>query len=130
MKRLLLSFTALLMLTGSTLVAVPTPALAASASTNSACKALTELNPDQDCGSNPKGSVNSLVSNVVNLLSLFVGIVAVVMIIVGGIKYVTSGGDSAKVTSAKNTLVYAVIGLVVAALAQFIVHYVLWQLNK
>ena len=47
------------------------------------------------------------------------------MIIWGGIKYVTSGGDSAGVTSAKNTILYAVIGLVVALLAYTLVNFVL-----
>ena len=59
------------------------------------------------------------------MFSAIVGIIAVVMIIVGGIKYITSGGDSGNVTAAKNTILYAVIGLVVVALAQIIVKFVL-----
>jgi hypothetical protein len=51
--------------------------------------------------------------------------VAVIMIIVGGLKYITSGGDSNNVSSAKSTIIYAIIGLVVVALAQFIVQFVL-----
>ena len=47
------------------------------------------------------------------------------MIMVGGLKYMTSQGDSANVASAKNTILYAVIGLVVVALAQVIVKFVL-----
>ena len=47
------------------------------------------------------------------------------LIIYGGFKYISSGGDSGKVTEAKNTIIYAVIGLVVVALAQFIVQFVL-----
>jgi hypothetical protein len=46
------------------------------------------------------------------------------MIIFAGFKYVTSGGDSSKIGSAKNTLIYAVVGLVVAGLSQIIVRYV------
>jgi uncharacterized membrane protein YuzA (DUF378 family) len=61
----------------------------------------------------------------VNIFSLIVGIVAVIMIIVGGLKYITSGGDSNNVSSAKSTIIYAIIGLVVVALAQFIVQFVL-----
>ena len=52
-------------------------------------------------------------------------IAAVIMIIWGGFRYVTSGGDSNKVSSAKNTIIYAVIGLIIVALAQFIVKFVL-----
>ncbi|HSW99360.1 MAG TPA: pilin [Candidatus Saccharimonadales bacterium] len=69
--------------------------------------------------------IQDIVTLVVNLFSIVVGIIAVIMIVVGGFKYITSGGDSGNITSAKNTIVYAVIGLVVVALAQFIVKFVL-----
>ena len=52
------------------------------------------------------------------------------MIIYGGFRYVTSGGDSGHVSSAKNTIIYAIVGLVVVALAQFIVQYVLNQVSQ
>jgi hypothetical protein len=52
------------------------------------------------------------------------------MIIWGGLRYITSGGDSAKITSAKNTIIYALIGLVVVALAQFIVKFVLAKVTQ
>lgn len=61
----------------------------------------------------------------VNILSIIVGVVAVIMIIYGGFRYVTSGGESGSVSSAKNTLIYAIVGLVIVALAQFIVRWVL-----
>ncbi len=70
-------------------------------------------------------TVNSLLKTIINIFSLVVGVVSVIMIIVGGLKYITSGGDSGNVTGAKNTILYAVIGLVVVALAQFIVRFVL-----
>ena len=69
--------------------------------------------------------IQEIVTLVVNIFSIVVGIVAVIMIVVGGFKYITSGGDSGNITSAKNTIVYAVIGLVIVALAQFIVKFVL-----
>lgn len=69
--------------------------------------------------------VNSLITQVINIFSIIVGIVAVIMIIVGGFKYITSGGDSGNISSAKNTIIYAVIGLVIVALAQFLVQFVL-----
>jgi hypothetical protein len=69
--------------------------------------------------------VNGILHLVINIFSLVVGVVAVIMIIVGGFKYITSGGDSGNVTSAKNTILFAVVGLVVVALAQFIVRFVL-----
>lgn len=69
--------------------------------------------------------VNKLIRTILNVLSVIVGIIAVVMIIVGGFRYITSGGASEKVTSAKNTLLYAIIGLIIVALAQIIVKFVL-----
>jgi hypothetical protein len=47
------------------------------------------------------------------------------MIIYGGFRYITSGGDSNGVTAAKNTILYAIIGLIIVALAQIIVNFVL-----
>jgi len=69
--------------------------------------------------------VDSIVKLVINIFSLIVGIVSVIMIIIGGLKYITSGGDSGNITGAKNTILYAIIGLVVVALAQVIVRFVL-----
>ncbi len=76
-------------------------------------------------GDNAKTRVNTILTTVINIFSVVVGFVAVVMIIIGGLKYITSSGDSGNVTGAKNTILYAIIGLVVVALAQIIVHFVL-----
>ena len=73
--------------------------------------------------------VNSIITLVINVFSFVVGLVSVIMIIVGGLMYVTSAGDSGKVTNAKNTILYAIIGLVVVALSQFIVKFVLSKLG-
>ena len=62
---------------------------------------------------------------ITNTILYIVGIIAVIMLIIGGIKYVISGGDSKKVTDAKNTVLYAIIGLVVAFLAFAIVNFVI-----
>jgi len=80
-----------------------------------------------NCGTDAQGtsSLNKLLTQVVNIFSAIVGVIAVVMIIVGGLRYITSGGDSNKVSAAKNTLIYAIIGLIIVALAQLIVHFVL-----
>ena len=61
---------------------------------------------------------------VTNTILYIVGIIAVIMLIIGGIRYVVSGGDSKKVTDAKNTVLYAIIGLVIAFLAFAIVNFV------
>lgn len=69
--------------------------------------------------------VNDIIATVINILSVVVGVVAVIMIIFGGFRYVTSGGDSGNVSSAKNTILFAVVGLVIVALAQVVVRFVL-----
>lgn len=74
--------------------------------------------------------LNKVVAAVINILSVLVGIAAVIMIMVSGFRYVTSGGDSSKIASAKSTLIYAVIGLVIVAMAQIIVKYVLDRLDS
>ena len=76
---------------------------------------------------NVEDQATQLIASIINILSLVVGVVAVVMIIIGGFKYITSGGDSGNVTGAKNTILYAIIGLVIVALAQVIVRFVLSQ---
>ena len=63
-------------------------------------------------------------TQVINFLLFFVGVVSVIMIIYGGIQYTTSAGDSGKVTSAKNTILYAIVGLIVSILAYAIVNFV------
>ncbi len=66
----------------------------------------------------------NVIKTVVDMLLFFIGALSIVMIIYGGFKYITSGGEASAVTSAKNTLMYAVIGLVVAILAYAIVGFV------
>ena len=71
------------------------------------------------------GQIQGIIETVINVLSVIVAVVAVIMIIWGGFKYITSGGDSGNITTAKNTIIYAIIGLVIVALAQFIVQFVI-----
>ena len=67
---------------------------------------------------------NGIFKQITNTILYIVGVIAVIMLIIGGIKYVVSGGDSKKVTDAKNTVLYAIIGLVIAFLAFAIVNFV------
>lgn len=90
-----------------------------------ACLTTTTANGACATGDQATSSINSILTTVINIFSLVVGVVAVIMIIVGGLKYITSGGESSNVTSAKNTILYAIVGLVIVALAQVIVHFVL-----
>jgi hypothetical protein len=85
------------------------------------------LGSDANCTTTPSGSVsiNSVIRTVVDVLSIVIGVVSVIMIMVGGFRYVTAGGDSSSISAAKNTILYAIVGLVVAALAQVLVNFVL-----
>ncbi len=82
---------------------------------------------DQDAA---KTSVTEYIATAINIFSIVVGIIAVVMIIIGGVKYITSGGDAGNVTGAKNTILYAIIGLVIVALSQVIVQFVLGSFSS
>ena len=73
----------------------------------------------------PTQSINDTISQALKILSVAVGIISVVMIVVAGYRFMTSGGDTTKVASAKSTLMYALIGLVVVVLSQIIVIFVL-----
>lgn len=81
-------------------------------------------------GSDATETISNLIHSIVNLLSVMVGVAAVIMIIIGGFRYITSGGNDASVTSAKNTILYAIIGLVVVALSQLIVRFTLSKLTS
>ncbi|MEP7205217.1 MAG: hypothetical protein ABI716_03425 [Candidatus Saccharibacteria bacterium] len=67
-------------------------------------------------------------TDIVNTLLFIIGALSVIMIIIGGFRYVVSGGSSTAVTSAKNTILYAIVGLVIAFLAYAIISYVLGTL--
>ena len=71
---------------------------------------------------------NGVFRRITDVVLYIVGAVAVVMLIIGGVKYVVSGGDAKKVTDAKNTILYAIIGLVIVFFAYAIVHFVLTAL--
>ena len=118
-KRMALALGLMLMMGG--LFAVPAQAqLIDTNSAEQACEAVGDCDP-------AAGTlhVTYIIGTVVNLLSIALGVVAVIMIIIGGIKYVTSSGDASSIGSAKNTIIYALVGLVVAAVAQVLVRFVL-----
>ena len=73
--------------------------------------------------------VSSVVKTAINILSFVVGVVSVIMIIIGGIRFATSQGDGSSTAAARNTIVYAIVGLVVVGIAQAIVQFVLSKAN-
>lgn len=78
-----------------------------------------------DCDNIKGSAVSDIVQSIISIFAWGLGILAVIFIMYGGFKYVTSGGDSSKVTSARNTILFAIIGLVIAAVAQPLVNYVI-----
>lgn len=72
---------------------------------------------------------NSIWTNIINTLLFVVGAAAVLMIIIGGLRYVLSGGDQSAISSAKNTILYSVVGLIVAFMAYAIVNFVVGALR-
>lgn len=70
----------------------------------------------------------TIAMNIINVLMFATGALAVIFIIVGGIQFATSAGDPKRIEVAKNTITYAVIGLVIAILSFAIVSFVKSQL--
>lgn len=68
---------------------------------------------------------DGLFKKVSNILIFLVGAVSVIMLIIGGFRYVVSGGDSSGVESAKNTILYAIVGIVVSFLSYAAVSFVI-----
>lgn len=64
-------------------------------------------------------------TRITNTVLMVVGLISVIMLVYGGLRYITSGGDSKKVTDAKNTILYAIIGLIICVLSYAIVTFVL-----
>jgi hypothetical protein len=68
------------------------------------------------------------IGDITNILLFLAGTIAVIMIILGGIRYATSQGDQTAISGAKNTVLYAIIGLVVTIISYAIVNFVLMKL--
>lgn len=76
-------------------------------------------------GTEPGCTGDGIFRTITNVLLFIIGAISVIMLIVGGIRYTVSGGDSAAITSAKNTILYAIIGIIVAILAYAVVNFVI-----
>lgn len=80
-------------------------------------------------GKNPIYGPDGILTAVINIVSLIVGIVAVIFIIIGGLKMITSGSNPQDVAKARETVIYAIVGVIIALLAQVIVQFVLKKVN-
>lgn len=82
-----------------------------------------------ESGENPLYGPNGALTVTVRILSIIVGFVSVFVIIIGGLKFINSKGDPNKVALARNTIIYAVVGVAIAAIAQFIVIFILSRIG-
>lgn len=82
-------------------------------------------NEEQTQQSNSIFGQSGVLTKIARLIAIVIGVAAVIMIIVGGLQYVLASGDPSNITNAKNTILYAIIGVVVALLAQGIISFVL-----
>lgn len=83
-----------------------------------------------DVGGAGEQTLGQRIQTIINILLFILGAIAVVMIVIGGVRYTTSNGDSGNIKTAKDTILYAVIGLIVAIMAYAIVNFVLQSFIK
>lgn len=81
----------------------------------------------KDSGGSSEDTVTVTIQNVINLLIFIAGIIAVIYILIGGIRYVLSNGDSGAAKKARDNILYALIGLVVAVSAYSVVNLILFR---
>ncbi len=122
-KKISQMLTALVVAVGIGVAAVPV-AYAGDCTDAASCM---QQGTDKANGGATNQTVQDLMKTITNVLLFIIGAVAVIMIVVGGLKYMTSNGDSSSIASAKNTILYAVIGLIVAIMAYAIVNFVIAQ---
>ena len=82
------------------------------------------------CGNSSSKELPDVVINIINIIIGISGIVAVVFIVIGGINYMTSTGDAGKVKKAKDTIIYAVIGLVICVLSLLLIIILIKKFKK
>ena len=80
-------------------------------------------------GTSTPTNANVVIKNVTNIMCFIIGAVSVMMLIYGGIRYTTSGGNTNSVTAAKNTVIYSIVGLVISILAYAIVNFVVTNIK-
>ncbi len=95
------------------------------AASSAANKALVGVNA---VGGGGAPQLETTITTIINTLLYAVGIVAVIVIVIAGLQYILAAGDQAKITKAKDAILYSVVGIVVAALAFAIVSFVTGRL--
>jgi hypothetical protein len=93
-----------------------------------ACSGISTLGGG-GCGGGGGTSIGHVMKVAIQLFSIVVGFAAVLVIIISGLRFITSGGDPANVAKARSGVLYALVGLVLVALSQTIVHFVLGKIK-
>ena len=123
-KTVIMGLAAVATLGSATLIA---PAVSAADQGATAAKTAQKYTTGEDTNQQNGQQTNLMetLQIIINVVLGIIGFIAVAMIIVGGVQYTTSAGDAAKVTKAKNTILYGIVGLVIALLAFAIVNFIL-----
>lgn len=95
-----------------------------------AANGTSTINKVGDSNQQADNALSGAVTGILNGVIAALGLVAVIVIIIGGVNYMTSSGDAGKVKKAKDTILYGVIGLVVCVLAFAIVNFVIGNIIK
>ena len=129
--------TLLLSMAGMFIVAAPSAAvIQAQSIADNVCKGVLATETGQvnknttasSCAQSGDQTLGNMIERIINIFSIVVGSVSVIMIIIGGFRYIISGGSSDSVTAAKNTILYAVIGLIIVLFSQVLVRFVISNL--
>ena len=129
-KLVLLSLTVIAMVAGFNLMSSrPVSALlGVQGAKNAACQGV-DASSSGGCNQNEltdaNKSVSSALRTVLNILSIIVGFAAVITVVISGLRMILSQGDPASVNTARNAIIYALVGVVIVSLAQIIVRFVL-----
>ena len=128
MKRYL--FTAILALSGVFGLAAAQPAHASPLHHTASAISEIRTGVQSSGGRNNNTNLSTFITRIINAILFLLGAVAVIMIVIGGIRYVMSNGDPGSAKAAKDTILYAVIGLIVAVIAYAIVRWVIDSLGR
>jgi hypothetical protein len=79
---------------------------------------------------NPLFGPDGVLTRVAGIFGIVTGVIAVFMMLIGGLRYITSSGDPQKAATARKTIIYASVGVVIAAVAGILVRYVLSRINN
>jgi hypothetical protein len=83
---------------------------------------------NQTTTSNKLYGPSGILTRIAQIIAIIAGMAGVIMIVIGGLRYVMAAGDANAINTAKNTILFAIVGLVIAAIAQGIVLFVLSRL--